>query len=302
MASLIFLFSFIASAEVLLKNKNNPEDPKNCSANSYNYNDACICNPGFELTSENKCERMKPVEWQKAKYTPETLPGDKFLNSCSSDEARLLAHTIGYAKEIIKRNYAYATYYITNDVNENTLELKRAADTLQCIHNQLSTMSQECHSEKIGCRKNAIAYVNWRFGSTIHWCEKGQNKLDKTEHAWNLITASTLIHEASHKCGTFDWHREVGRFVTYKGGSSWADIASTYQSWALHGFCYPDENSKAYCNETTKTYPPWMENNNTYVPTFIDERAFNKLEEKRLRYENGEINEDSYNFIINEEQ
>ncbi|MCS6837416.1 MAG: hypothetical protein NZ480_01095 [Bdellovibrionaceae bacterium] len=50
-----------------------------------------------------------------------------------------------------------------------------------------------------------------------------------------------VIHEATHKCGTFDYlYWRYNQPVSSQGWVSWVYIAQTYESWALTGFCHPD--------------------------------------------------------------
>ena len=88
------------------------------------------------------------------------------------------------------------------------------------------------------CR-GAVAWVAWIFGRTVHLCPQyfGGRYGPNTRSA-------ILVHEGTHTGGTLDvayfWQNNV--WPHRVGLTGWQDIASTYDTWILAGFCIPDHN------------------------------------------------------------
>lgn len=99
------------------------------------------------------------------------------------------------------------------------------------------------------CNNGAAAWVKWIFTQTVHLCPF------YFEGYWGPNTrAACLVHEGTHVYGSLDlryfwqnneWPRRIGL-------TGWQDIASTYDTWILGGFCIPgyDCVGRPYVNET----------------------------------------------------
>jgi RHS repeat-associated protein len=122
------------------------------------------------------------------------------------------------------------------------LKLRKAAQYLSCADRQLTSgLRFRCDPGKGMC-KGAYAWVNWIFARTLHVCpllfDDVPSFFDR-----RVFQGAALVHEATHKCGANDAHyfwqcgehpRDVGL-----GIFAFQDIASTYDTWILTGFCIP---------------------------------------------------------------
>ncbi len=72
------------------------------------------------------------------------------------------------------------------------------------------------------------------------------NEVDvASEHLFRYdkdFMTATIIHEASHKCGTndADYFIQNGKKPASTWRSGWHNIASTYDYWGTYGFCVPE--------------------------------------------------------------
>lgn len=111
-------------------------------------------------------------------------------------------------------------------------KLIHALSVLHCADGKLDSLGAkcECPGESRICERT-IAWANWVFARRIHICpgfwEKSYTPIERE---------STLVHEATHACGTLDGPREqlVDNFWV-----GWQDNAETYEWWIEHGFSLP---------------------------------------------------------------
>ncbi|OFZ26911.1 MAG: hypothetical protein A2381_19995 [Bdellovibrionales bacterium RIFOXYB1_FULL_37_110] len=300
-----FLAIGMAFAAQLEINNVNPEN-SSCQMNSYRYNLNCVCNPGFENNQNNQCIKLKSINFDEAVFNPNEFPDVEFDNNCSPDDRSVISNNIGYAKDVIKKIFAYATYFVQNDQESpEKANLKKAIDTLRCIDDHLTSMGHDCHSTSRNCYSYdgaTLAYVNWRFGTTVHWCEAGQRRNIIQAGENNSPNVANLIHEISHKCGTFDSHRMVAKSVYNAPIVSWEDIASTYESWALYGFCYPNKTSPSFCNINGRKHPIWMDNSPFYIPVLKTRIMLDKEKKLKDKYQSmlneGSLTEEEVRFLL----
>lgn len=113
--------------------------------------------------------------------------------------------------------------------------LKKAKSYLECARGKLDSLGSKCEkgSDSRACNHGAIAWANWIFATRIHICPVyfGEPALDR---------AGTIVHEATHACGTLDGPRETPNGNFWVG---WHDNAETYEWWIDNNtFCVPGYN------------------------------------------------------------
>lgn len=111
--------------------------------------------------------------------------------------------------------------------------VKKALNKLACAKKYLGYLGYDCHCRDGRC-KTSTAWIKWIFATRIHLCS----------HFWLIYDTykeTTLIHEATHKCGTLD----AKPFNKYNGKPhdvgliTWEDIARTYNYWLDSGLSIP---------------------------------------------------------------
>lgn len=159
------------------------------------------------------------------------------INKIKQDEARALQQIQALQAQINAAIAADKGQYpalIGSALKKSVIYLDTAADVIR---------NKDVKCEPQGalkpCNAGAIAWQKWIFARTVHLCpiylgpRYGPN-----------FRASTLVHEGTHFAGTLDvryftHHQEWPHKV---GLTGWHDIASTYDTWILCGFCIPGHN------------------------------------------------------------
>ena len=163
---------------------------------------------------------------------------------CSKDQEA----TLKAAEEVAHQKIAQVRSAIADVVaalDPNTVlssKLARAFSVLGCADRALKTLGSkcECPGESRLCN-NADAWCNWVVATRIHicptFCGIGQNLLSQ---------AATLVHEATHKCGTGDgplggvyFNYNVPNAIQDAFPAGWDNIADTYAYWVYNGFYVP---------------------------------------------------------------
>ncbi len=119
-------------------------------------------------------------------------------------------------------------------------KLSRAKGVIDCAESYIGKIPYSC----IETRRNVVAQAYWIFAKRIFL----------TQYFWNMSSkqmAAILLHELSHKCGTTDAMYFIQSGTTPKDTMFifWYAIASTYDYWALNGFCMPGD-----CDGSSSVY------------------------------------------------
>lgn len=119
--------------------------------------------------------------------------------------------------------------------------LKTSLGYLDAASNVIQNYDAKCEPPGASqtCNNGAVAWVNWIFAQQVHLCPFYFNG------GWGPNTRSaTLVHEGTHVHGSLDlkyfWQNNV--WPSTVGLTGWQDIASTYDTWILGGFCIPGHN------------------------------------------------------------
>jgi hypothetical protein len=119
-------------------------------------------------------------------------------------------------------------------LNTSLRYLNKAADVIQNYD-----VKCEPPGASRTCNNGAVAWVKWVFTQTVHLCPYYLNR------NWGPNTRSAcLVHEGTHVHGSLDlkyfWQNNEWPHRVWLTG--WQDIASTYDTWILGGFCIPGHN------------------------------------------------------------
>lgn len=109
-------------------------------------------------------------------------------------------------------------------------KLRKAKYILKCAGMRLESLNFTCNEDM-----SAFMRVLPIVGNEV---EVWSQKLDKSSYDFIV---GTILHEATHKCGTndADYFYQKGKKPASTWYSGWHNIASTYDYWAIHGFCIP---------------------------------------------------------------
>ena len=159
------------------------------------------------------------------------------INKIKQDEARALQQIQALQAQInaaIAADKGQYPAFTGSALKKSVIYLDTAADVIR-------NKDVKCEPQGASklCNAGAIAWQKWIFARTVHLCpiyfgpRYGPN-----------FRASTLVHEGTHFAGTLDvryftHHQEWPHKV---GLTGWHDIASTYDTWILCGFCIPGHN------------------------------------------------------------
>lgn len=90
------------------------------------------------------------------------------------------------------------------------------------------------------CEDGAPCWVKWIFAQTMHLCPP-HPAFSTYFMRGPKNRASSLVHEGTHVGGTLDvtYFLSRGERPHGTGFTGWQDIASTYDTWILYGFCIP---------------------------------------------------------------
>ncbi len=132
----------------------------------------------------------------------------------------------------------FFTDFLDSEDEELSLTLAALIDSrniLLCAKRKLKSIYYKC-----------VPYIKNRFimqtmpllGNEVKVSSKLMHK------AGNLSLAATIIHEATHKCGTSDgaYFYQDKKKPANLWFAGWSYIASTYDYWFMKGFCIPGED------------------------------------------------------------
>lgn len=166
-----------------------------------------------------------------------TAGGMKF-SGCSAAAMEYLPRSAEIAKEITSKLLADVRA-ATPQTEVEKKNLALAVTKLECVQRKMQGSTAECK------------YLGGNLGRALQFIGNGialdpdAIETDHKQFHWTNISleynaATTIVHELTHKCGTGDkdyfsgWNNSL-----LTGGEKWANVADTYQNWALWGFCLP---------------------------------------------------------------
>lgn len=161
------------------------------------------------------------------------------IEGCNEKQARSLefAHLIGEkATKALQTQIEKRIESESNLTENEILKLEAVLSTVKCISRKLPKLTYHCREVKEGlCTETNYAWTVPFIGRKVRICPNFWKKSSV------FVYASTLVHEASHKCGTHDADYFTGMETPHDVGVlSWAMIADSYGYWALNGFCIPE--------------------------------------------------------------
>ncbi len=179
---------------------------------------------------------MSLYEYVKSRPTQSLDPSGllKSYCGCTNAEKKILKADALRAKQSIEILLGDIERAIAADIGEypafTGMKLSRAKSILECATGKLDSLGSKCEQTGGQCGAATNAWVNWIFATRIHICPKYFSPSRSPSNR-----SRTLIHEATHACGTFDGKRSPD-FGTIIG---WHDNAYTYGWWVDNHFCIP---------------------------------------------------------------
>ncbi|GEM_PF-2138392 len=175
----------------------------------------------------------------------------KQINTIKGDEARALQQVQALRGQINAAIAADQGQYPAF----TGLAMQKSLRYLDAATNVIQNFKVKCEPKDASpqCKKGVPCWVAWIFGQTVHLCppdystyfDRGPNN-----------RASLLVHEGTHIGGSLDITHFLPRgerphHVCLFG---WQDIASTYDTWILYGFCIPGHD----CDKLGRyVWSPW---------------------------------------------
>lgn len=110
--------------------------------------------------------------------------------------------------------------------------LAKSKEILKCSEERARDFEFQCYEGLTGY----FMQVTLLFGDTVKIATHYLDEVD-TDYV-----AASLVHEATHKCGAIDaaYFRQNQQTPRTTYMISWPYIASTYDYWAIKGFCIPE--------------------------------------------------------------
>jgi hypothetical protein len=160
------------------------------------------------------------------------------FEGCSTEAMAYLPRSAEIAKEMSARLIAdVKAAQPQTDLEQRNLAL--AVSKLECVQRKLNSATVHCKNLG-GDLGRAIPFIGTGIAIDPDAIAENHKQYHWTNITLDYNAASTMLHEMTHKCGTGDkdyfpgWNDSL-----LTGGSKWANVADTYQNWALWGFCLP---------------------------------------------------------------
>ena len=169
-----------------------------------------------------------------------TDPGMNF-KGCNADQVDLLNRSVPVTQKMIRDIESHISQSSSDPNIQRNFAIAR--DKIDCVKRKMVNAPLTCKYVG-GNLGRALKYIGNGIALDTNAIEEHfqKNRPQYTRGGISTveITASTILHEMTHKCGTNDdsyfaaWNDPMT-----SGGSEWGKIADTYQAWALWGFCMP---------------------------------------------------------------
>ncbi|MBD66280.1 MAG: hypothetical protein CME62_13800 [Halobacteriovoraceae bacterium] len=198
--------------------------------------------------------------------------------TCNEDFNQIKIKNCGDNYLEVFENYTLAREYLFKLMNEvenypvrdnyERIFTRQVLDKLYCMENKLNDVKYDCsHSSTCFEGANRMAHANIPIGLNF-WTDDKINicpRYFNGEGINDINRAATLVHEASHYCGTDDLYG-MGHAGMTEAGYAALDIpaqangvdtrinnADNYEVWAVGGFCIPGRNCDQPRNRNNST-------------------------------------------------
>ncbi|MFW6106864.1 MAG: hypothetical protein ACOC8H_01755 [bacterium] len=168
-------------------------------------------------------------------------------NTIKQDEARALNQIQALRGQINAAIAADTGQYpaLTGAALNTSLRyLNKAADVIQNYD-----VKCEPPGASRTCNNGAAAWVKWIFTQTVHLCPSQADRYWQYFEMGPVNRSATLVHEGTHVGGSLDLiyfpNQQPPERPHRAGLTGWQDIASTYDTWIVYGFCIPGHNCAA---------------------------------------------------------
>ena len=148
---------------------------------------------------------------------------------------KVLINLIGHLQNRRKSTSPMAGLVPLKGAYSKHLRLLRAEQILRCSYPKIEQFNYKCSEIDGGGAALTMPLVGNSVQLSSDFFDHGE--------AWSV---STVVHEATHKCGTTDLdyfeHDDVPKDY---GIVPWELIADTYSYWIEEGFCVPGDDCRS---------------------------------------------------------